>query len=297
MEAPELRIVDDELWQRVKDQQSHVRTEMARDENGTALNRAHRTKHLLSGLIVCGCCGEPYAVRNSKHYGCRNHRSQGTCDNGAFVDRKALEKLVAQAMEREWLTSITIESLYAEMDAAMRLDLDGADVEKATMVAALSRVQTQIDRLVSAIADSGHSAALIAKLSGLEDQAARLKADIAVVAQASVPAPLLDRDQVAGALESIKQALPLIFDDTEDPVVADIKGMVRDMIEKIVVTPREGQTPQLTIHGRFAGLMSATGLLDGYEEAETTTPSPAFAGEGVGSVVAGTGFEPVTFRL
>jgi hypothetical protein len=62
-----------------------------------------------------------------------------------------LEKLVAQAMEREWLTSITIESLYAEMDAAMRLDLDGADVEEAMMVAALARVQAQIDRLVSAL--------------------------------------------------------------------------------------------------------------------------------------------------
>ncbi len=299
MDAPELRIVDDELWQRVKDQQGHVRTEMARDENGTALNRAHRTKHLLSGLIICGCCGEPYAVRNSKHYGCRNHRSQGTCGNSSFVDRRALEKLVAQAMEREWLTSITIESLYAEMDAAMRLDLDGADVEEAMMVAALARVQAQINRLVSAITESGHSAALIAKLAGLENQAAVLKADITALAQANVPAPPLDPDQVALALGSIKRALPLIFDDTEDPVIADIKAMVRGMIEKIVVTPREGQPPQLTIHGRFAGLMNAAGLLEGYEEREpeTTTPPAAFAKGGVLSVVAGTGFEPVTFRL
>ncbi len=78
------------------------------------------------------------------------------------------------------------------------------------------------------------------------------------------------------ALESIKRALPQIFDDTEDPVIADMKAMVRGIIEKIVVTPREVQPPQLTIHGRFAGLMNAAGLLEGYEEREpeTTTPPP-----------------------
>ena len=46
-----LRIIDDALWQRVKAEQTEVRTAMARDENGVALNRARRAQHLLSGLL------------------------------------------------------------------------------------------------------------------------------------------------------------------------------------------------------------------------------------------------------
>lgn len=47
VDTPELRIVDDELWQRVKARQGEVRTEMGRDEDGNALNRAHRSRYAL----------------------------------------------------------------------------------------------------------------------------------------------------------------------------------------------------------------------------------------------------------
>ena len=50
--VPELRIIDDELWQRVKARQNAVRTEMGKDATGNPLNRAHRRKFLLSGLLA-----------------------------------------------------------------------------------------------------------------------------------------------------------------------------------------------------------------------------------------------------
>jgi len=31
--------------------------EMGRDEEGNALNRTHRRRYLLSGLLICSCCG------------------------------------------------------------------------------------------------------------------------------------------------------------------------------------------------------------------------------------------------
>jgi site-specific DNA recombinase len=296
MDAPELRIVDDELWGRVKRQQDLVRTEMARDENGQALNRAHRAKHLLSGLIICGSCGEPFAIRNATQYGCRNHRSRGTCDNRDLVDRKHLEKLVAQAIDAEWLTTVTVESLYADMEAAMLLEGDSSEVERAALAAALTRTKNQIDRLVSAIADGGHSEALIDKLAQLESEAGRIKTELDGLDASSAPIAPLDREQVAAALRTIKEGLPMIFDDTENPLIADIKTMVRNMIDKIVVTPRAGQEATLAIHGTFAGVMNAAGLLEHYE-VQTTKP-PRLSTRGLfGSLVAGTGFEPVTFRL
>ena len=76
---------------------------MARDEQGVPLNRAHRTQHLLSGLLFCGSCGAPYAMRDARHYGCSRFRSKGTCSNNLKVKRADLERLVGDAIRHRWM--------------------------------------------------------------------------------------------------------------------------------------------------------------------------------------------------
>ncbi|WP_245752717.1 recombinase family protein [Poseidonocella pacifica] len=55
-----LRIIDDDLWQLVKDRQGAIREEMnpaGVQDGGLRPERARRPTYLLSGLIKCGCCG------------------------------------------------------------------------------------------------------------------------------------------------------------------------------------------------------------------------------------------------
>ncbi len=89
VEVPELRIVDAALWERVKARQASIGFTMGRDDQGNALNRAHRRKFLLSGLLTCGCCGGGYTVMAKDRYGCASHRNKGTCSN----DRGLMEQL------------------------------------------------------------------------------------------------------------------------------------------------------------------------------------------------------------
>src|SRR5262249_5536719 len=93
-EAPELRIIDDELWQRVKARQQEARTEMGKDEAGNALNRAHRRKFLLSELLVCGECGGGYTIMGKDRYGCATRRAKGTCGNAKTITRQKIESRV-----------------------------------------------------------------------------------------------------------------------------------------------------------------------------------------------------------
>jgi len=65
-EVPELRIVNDQLWQRVK------------------LRQAELAKQL-SGLLTCGCCGGKYGIIVNDRYGCLGHFRKGTFDNGRTV--------------------------------------------------------------------------------------------------------------------------------------------------------------------------------------------------------------------
>jgi site-specific DNA recombinase len=60
VEVPELRIVDDDLWNAVKLRQRNVSFEIRRDDNGNALNRTHRRK-----FLYLACSNAPVAAADS----------------------------------------------------------------------------------------------------------------------------------------------------------------------------------------------------------------------------------------
>src|SRR6202795_2398237 len=93
-EIPELRIIDDDLWQMVKARQKEARIEMGKDGSGNALNQVHRRKFLLSELLVCGQCGGRYTVVGKDRYGCATRRAKGTCGNDRTITRQKIEARV-----------------------------------------------------------------------------------------------------------------------------------------------------------------------------------------------------------
>ena len=84
-EVPHLCIIDDDLWDRVKRRQGAIRedilTERAEDPDAPKIERAHRPRYLLSGLLSCGCCGAGYIMISATRYGCSAARNRGTCSN------------------------------------------------------------------------------------------------------------------------------------------------------------------------------------------------------------------------
>ena len=74
--VPELRIVDDALWRAAKARPGELSEKYAtviaatREAHANRLNRTHRPRHLLSGLLECGVCGGPYDMRGQDRYGC-----------------------------------------------------------------------------------------------------------------------------------------------------------------------------------------------------------------------------------
>lgn len=85
--VPQLRIIPDDLWERVKARQKATRSEVISD-GVTRSERARRPKHLFSGLLTCGHCGGGFTVVGKAYFGCANARNKGTCDN--FLTSPAL---------------------------------------------------------------------------------------------------------------------------------------------------------------------------------------------------------------
>ena len=291
-----LRIVDDPLWQRVKAQQGEVRTVMARDGNGVALNRAHRAQHLLSGLIECGACGSPFAMRDARHYGCSNFRSKGTCSNDLRVKRADLERLIGDAIRHRWMNEDAMARLRAEM-IEERERLSGAsDEARANLTAAMKKKQAQVDRVINAIADAGHNPALLTKLKQLQAEALGLESNLQALEDLEPPAPLDMTEDVDAMIHAAAQQIEQAISHPVHPDAPKLRQMVRGMIERITISRHESGAIEIGVRGAFAGVMQAAGLVERHALKTTKAPD-AFASEASLSVVAGAGFEPAAFRL
>src|SRR5262249_40857121 len=71
-QVPELRIVDDALWNDVKARQRHIRHALTHDNVGIRSERARRPAYLLSSLLKCGECGGGFSKISRHHYGFSN---------------------------------------------------------------------------------------------------------------------------------------------------------------------------------------------------------------------------------
>ena len=104
-EAPELRILDDALWQAVKARQT--RNSVEPDAKGqpdvARVNTRRRPKYLFSGLTKCACCGGGYSMISATLIGCSTARNKGTCDNRINIRRDELESRVLNALRNRML--------------------------------------------------------------------------------------------------------------------------------------------------------------------------------------------------
>ncbi len=91
--APELRIVPQELWDRVKARQQTIaaRQTAAADKGGNPISVARRNMYLLTGLVRCCECGGNYTIIGKDRYGCATRKMKGTCSNTKTIGRQALD--------------------------------------------------------------------------------------------------------------------------------------------------------------------------------------------------------------
>ncbi|MFC0243919.1 recombinase family protein [Falsochrobactrum ovis] len=129
-EVPELRIVDDQLWQAVRTRQGEIAEKFANvteavraHHKKNRLNGARRPKSLLSGLVFCGCCGGPYSLRGADRFACSNHISKGTCTNSRTIPRTELEARVLTGLKERMMSPEMVgEAMRAYAEETNRLN-------------------------------------------------------------------------------------------------------------------------------------------------------------------------------
>ncbi len=170
---PHLRIVSEELWNRVASRRADIEGRAVRFGSGRISGRPPKNavKNLLAGLATCGLCGGGLIVETSARKGhrvaeyiCNSHRRNGSCTNALRVAAEVMNEAVLQAIEEHALTPEAIENVIqlSERD-------DVQDSER-LLNRELKDIDKRLKRLVEAIEDGAAPAAILNKISEFEER-------------------------------------------------------------------------------------------------------------------------------
>ena len=290
-EVPHLRIVADELWEQAKARQKALAFTMQRNPNGIALNRAHRQKYLLSGILRCGVCDAPYVAQGHGRFACSRHRRGGTCENALWIDGQAVEARVLAGLKDKLLAPDLVAAFVEEFERELKIAQRQAAEKARDLRTRVQSCERQIENVVAVVSEGRSNPALLKRLDQLEAEQADLKRQLAA---APLAGEVIQLPAGAEIYRRKVEALALALQD--DAIRIEAIEILRSMIERVVITPSSEGAPRVELHGDLARLIT----VDGEIGAHTPKKKRAASGEAartVLSVVAGIGFEPMTFRL
>ena len=293
-EIPELRIVDDELWHAVKVRQEEISEKYAttiaatRKAHANGLNGTHRPRHLLSGLLECGVCGGPYAMRGQDRYGCSNHVMTGTCSNGRGIRRVVIEERVLAGLRDKLMApEAAAEAMKAYAEETNRINRERR-AAGATDRKELADLGKRIASMIAAIEEGGYVRGMSDRLRELEarqdELGERLATEPADIPDIHPNTAIVYRRKVERLAEALSHP------EDRDAAASAIRGL----IERIVLTPGEKWAEMdAVLHGDLGTILEWAGSGTGRKGVGTDTPSRGMSV----SVVAGEGFEPPTQGL
>ncbi|AZL61153.1 hypothetical protein EI545_12130 [Tabrizicola piscis] len=279
-ELPDLQMIDERTW--------YAALVLRARYSSQAGNKRQTKKRVFSGLIRCGGCGGAMTIINRERYSCSARRERGTRSCPVSISAAELETRILAGLKdilfgRDDLIAEFAASFRMEVERMRRSRHQNADVHRKD----LDKVNRGIERALAFILDGDGDPGIVRqKLAELEAR----KRDLERSLQEVNPAPGLEIHPNLGELyrRKVQEIEALLADEATRPQAMD---HLRSLIDRIEVSPGEtrGQA-HVTLHGALASILHF---------ATDARHAKATANGGISRVlmVAGTGFEPVTFRL
>ena len=145
-DVPELRIIDQDLWERVKERQQDLR-------KLPSFHERQRPRMLLSYLLKCSCCGGGFSKVSQTHYGCSTARNKGTCDNRLTVRQEMLEGLVIGALQSRLMDPALLAEFCDEYTRHMNRLRTERNASLGAARGELARLAKQRENIIQAIKD------------------------------------------------------------------------------------------------------------------------------------------------
>jgi site-specific DNA recombinase len=182
-EVPELRLISDSLWKRVKARQAR-RSAMVGDKIRKRLKQSlgRAPRYLFSGILKCKVCGSNYVMADARAYACSGFVNGKVCGNNQRVSRVVLEERLLGSIKADLLSDESIEKFKKRLVRALRQPRINASRMK--------KLEAEIQNLTDVLAQGVRSEAILTRLQGAESDLTRLRAANTVIDMKAVMALL-----------------------------------------------------------------------------------------------------------
>ncbi len=229
--APELRIIDDELWTRVQSRKA--------EPSVLPAAQGRKPKRLLSGLMKCKQCGFSMTL-NAGKYNCSGHRERGTCTNGKIIAAKTVEKRVLGGIKIHLLSPEAIAEAVRAFHAAADAERHALQVERTPLERELSEIERKLKRAQTMCLEGAIETDELKTISApLKSRRSEIQSRLAADAAPSVI------QLHPGATETYRQLPENLHAAIESEDGEKIRTELRKLIEPVDFIPMDepGQVP------------------------------------------------------
>jgi len=244
-DVPELRIIDQDLWNKTKEKQGKIA------ESHSEFWGKQRPKNLLSHLLKCGCCCGGFSKFSNDRYGCSTLRNKGTCTNKNKIHQQDLEKIICDALQSHLMKPEAC-ALFCDVYAQTLNELRKEKTYKiAGYKAELDKIKKRREAIMKAIYDGYNTPDMKDEFNGIVERRKELEKLLSNMEEKPVRLhPNMSthyHNKVQGLLSSLNS----------EKHRAESADKLRSLIDKIVLTPKEG-TNELSIklYGDLGGILS-----------------------------------------
>ena len=250
--VPGLRIIDQELWERVQ---------LQLEARGSSRPQSQRRpKHLLSGLGNCGVCGSGWIIIRRGYWGCAGSQNGGGCFNTRIISDERYEARVLAGLKERLLDPEAVALFVREYhEENARRDREERRA-RGRLERKIAQATRQIKRLVDAIGSGASTFEEVrVSLTDARDQREAWKEELAAIDGERVialhPAIAEDYRRAVGALNAA-----LASSDSPEAREQAIPR-IRALIDSITMTPAAtGRGVNIQMAGRLAKMIElATG--------------------------------------
>jgi len=255
-EVPELRIVEDALWQAVKARQAELAklfeatTIGVREARAKRLNATRRPAFLLSGLLICGCCQGKYGIILKDRYGCLNHHRRGMCDNGHTIRRPMIEHRVLFGLTDRLVSPEAVAEAVRAYHQEMNRQNHERRAQTDTDRHALAKIERAITGIMAAIEDGMYQPAMKTRMAELEREKSEIEARL------SDPRPDLP-DVNPNVAEIYRRKVTRLAEALADSQAGqEAASAIRSLIGDVILTPgeRRGEV-NATLRGELMAIL------------------------------------------
>ncbi len=190
---PQLQILSESEWAAAHDRLNATRAVYLRGTRGELWGRPDSkldSKYLLTGLAKCGQCGGSLYVKSSSRnsaralfYGCMTHHLRGrtACSNNLLTPMDQANDEVFTAIERNVLHPDVTKTFVRKALEKFKAAEHEWKERRQTLLKQISSVDTENERLVSAISAGGDIPVLVEALKAANERKDSLLSDLATV--------------------------------------------------------------------------------------------------------------------